>query len=477
MSKVDWNSVKKEVPEWFRDAKFGLFFHWGPYSVPAYQDEWYSRRMYEKGNPCYRHHEETFGSVHDFGYKDFYPMMKGEKFDPGEWAALAVRSGAKYAGPVSEHADNFAMWDSRVNPVNSVNFGPGRDVLGECFEAFRKEGLRTLATFHHQWLWGWFMSSDVEADVYLPGNEKYYGPIVPLEANRANPHCGPDRKFCENWKEKVYEVIDKYDPDVVYFDSRAVIIDEDIRFSIPDYFYNTKGKKDGVITYKWEDYPKGTGVFDIECGRFTEPQPFPWQVDDRLEDHPTTWSMVENPKYRSSGRIIRQLCDIVSKNGNLLLNVGPYADGSFHPDAVRILNEVGEWLALNGEAIYGTTPFTIAAEGRTAAGEGNYDAGKLGQQVDLGRAIDRSGSDPSEGEFRFTVKNDALYVIAMGWPEDGTFHIRALGNSGVYERPVEAVTMPGCPDSLAFTRDAEGLHVTAPDRRPCKSAYVLKING
>ena len=250
MSKVDWNSVKKEVPEWFRDAKFGLFFHWGPYSVPAYQDEWYSRRMYEKGNPCYRHHEETFGSVHDFGYKDFYPMMKGEKFDPGEWAALAVRSGAKYAGPVSEHADNFAMWDSRVNPVNSVNFGPGRDVLGECFEAFRKEGLRTLATFHHQWLWGWFMSSDVEADVYLPGNEKYYGPIVPLEANRANPHCGPDRKFCENWKEKVYEVIDKYDPDVVYFDSRAVIIDEDIRFSIPDYFYNTKGKKDGVITYK-----------------------------------------------------------------------------------------------------------------------------------------------------------------------------------------------------------------------------------
>lgn len=145
-------------------------------------------------------------------------------------------------------------------------------------------------------------------------------------------------------------------------------------------------------------------MFDIECGRFTEPQPFPWQVDDRLEDHPTTWSMVENPKYRSSGRIIRQLCDIVSKNGNLLLNVGPYADGSFHPDAVRILNEVGEWLALNGEAIYGTTPFTIAAEGRTAAGEGNYDAGKLGQQVDLGRAIDRSGSDPSEGEFRFTVK-------------------------------------------------------------------------
>ena len=333
MKEIDWSSVAKEAPKWFRDAKFGLFFHWGPYSVPACMNEWYSRNMYAKGLEQNLYHEKTYGSLHDFGYKDFYPMMRGEKFDADEWAELVKRSGARYAGPVSEHADNFSMWDSKVNPVNSVNYGPGRDVVGECTEAFRKKGIRTLATFHHQWLWGWFMSTDNEADVYLPDNEKYYGPALPLETNRYMPYRYPDKDFCRTWKEKVCEVVDKYEPDVVYFDSRTFIIGEEYRYAAADYYYHTKGKTDGIITYKQEDFPEGIGVFDIECGRFEAPRPFPWQSDDRLEDN-VTWSMVQNPKYKSAECIIHQLCDIVSKNGNLLLNVGPYADGSFHPDAV-----------------------------------------------------------------------------------------------------------------------------------------------
>ena len=160
MREVNWNNVKREAPKWFRDAKFGLFFHWGPYSVPAYQNEWYSRNMYCKGLEQNQYHEKTYGSLHDFGYKDFYDMLKGEKFDPDQWASLVKRSGAKYAGAVSEHADNFSMWDSAVNPINSMNYGPHRDIVGECTEAFRKQGIRTVATFHHQWLWGWFMSTD-----------------------------------------------------------------------------------------------------------------------------------------------------------------------------------------------------------------------------------------------------------------------------------------------------------------------------
>ena len=177
---IDWTSVQQPVPKWFQDAKFGLFFHWGPYSVPACLNEWYSRNMYCKGLEQNRYHEEHFGSLHDFGYKDFIPMMKGEAFDPEEWADLVVKSGARYAGPVTEHADNFSMWDSSVNPINSVNCGPHRDVFGECAKAFRERDIKLIATFHHQWPWGWFMSTDNEADVYDPKNEIYYGPALPL---------------------------------------------------------------------------------------------------------------------------------------------------------------------------------------------------------------------------------------------------------------------------------------------------------
>lgn len=475
MDKMDWSRAAKKAPEWFRDAKFGLFFHWGPYSAAQYQDEWYSRRMYEKGHPCYEHHVKTYGSVHDFGYKDFYPMMTDKGFDPKEWARLVKRSGARYAGPVSEHADNFAMWDSQVNPVNSVNYGPKQDVVGACFEAFRAEGIKTLATFHHQWLWGWFMSTDAEADVYIPGNEKFYGPILPLEANRANPYILPDKAFCQNWKDKVTEVIDKYDPDVVYFDSRAIIIDEAYRFAMADYYYNQKQKTDGIITYKWKDFPEGTGVFDIECGRFAKISEEPFQVDDRLEDHPTTWSMVENPKYHSSAHVIALLSDVVSKNGNLLLNVGPYADGHFHPDAVKALEEVGDWLSVNGEAIYGTRPFLVYGEGMAEGGESTYDTGKLGTRMDMGNTIDRKDLCVTEKEFRFTRKGDCVYAIAFGWPEDGVFHIETFQRKGIWDKELHKVSMCGLEGALSFTQDERGLHVKAPGKKPCDSAFVLKI--
>lgn len=474
MREFNWNNVKKEAPEWFRDAKFGLFFHWGPYSVPAYQNEWYSRNMYCRGLEQNRHHEETYGKLHNFGYKDFYDMMKGEKFNAGEWAALVKRSGAKYAGAVSEHADNFSMWDSKVNPINSVNYGPHRDVVGECFDAFRKEGIHTLATFHHQWLWGWFMSTDNEADVYDPENEKYYGPALPLETNRYIPYRYPDEKFCTTWRDKVLEVIDNYNPDEIYFDSRTCIIREDYRYDVAEYFYNKKGRKDGVITYKQEDYPEGIGVYDIECGRFSMPKEFPWQSDDRLEDN-ITWCMVQNPKYKSAERIIHQLCDIVSKNGNLLLNVGPYADGSFHLDAVKILEEIGDWLTLNGEAIYATRPFKVAAEGPTTVEDADYDVSKIQEQLDKGDAVDVHSDTLTAQDFRFTTRGENLYAIALGWPEDGVFRIRTLKEGGVLENEIKKVTMPGLAEPLEFTRKDDALYVKAPETRPCACAYVLKI--
>ncbi len=473
MREYNWNSIKREAPQWFRDAKFGLFFHWGPYSVPAYRNEWYSRNMYAKGLAQNRYHEETYGKLHDFGYKDFYPMMTGAKFDPAQWAALVKRSGARYAGPVSEHSDNFSMWDSRVNPVNSVNYGPHRDIVGECFEAFRREGIHTLATFHHQWLWGWFMSTDPEADVYDPANEVYYGPALPLETNRYIPYRYPDEKFCRTWRDKVIEVIDRYEPDVLYFDSRSCIIEEGSRFDVAEHYY---GRTDsGIITYKQEDFPPGIGVYDAECGRFARPKPFSWQSDDRLEDN-ITWCMVENPKYKSAQRIIHQLCDIVAKNGNLLLNVGPYADGSFHPDAVRILEQIGDWLSLNGEAIYATRPFVIAGEGPTIVRDGNYDETRIIKQLEEGDAADVHSDALTGQDFRFTTAGGTVYAIAFDWPKEGVFHIRSLAEEGVLKQGIQSVQMPGVDGGLLFVRNQEGLHVKAPAVKPCEYAYVLKIN-
>ncbi len=469
----DWSAVQQPAPEWFRDAKFGMFFHWGPYSVPACMNEWYSRNMYCKGLEQNKYHEEHFGKLHDFGYKDFIPMMKGEGFDPEAWADLVVRSGAKYAGPVTEHADNFSMWDSKVNLNNSVTSGPHRDVFGECAKAFRDRGIKVIATFHHQWLWGWFMSTDNEADVYDPKNEFYYGPALPLETNRYIPYRYPDDKFNANWRDKVLEVIDRYSPDAVYFDSRTCIIGEDYRYQMADYYYNKTGHKDGIITYKQEDFPAGVGVFDLECGHFAEPRPFVWQSDDRLENN-ITWCIVQNPKYKPAAKIIHQLCDIVSKNGNLLLNVGPQADGSFHPDAVKELYAVGDWLKINGEAIYGSRPFTVAVEGPAAEKDENFDIEKLHEQIKNGDAADVRGSDFGEHDFRFTTGNGNLYVIGMGWPSNGTMEIRALKKGGALAA-IPSVSMLGCEQPLSFEQTDSALIVRMPEKAPCEHAFVLKI--
>lgn len=438
---TDWSTVFHETPKWFADAKFGMFFHWGPYSVPAFKDEWYSRKMYDRENSSYAFHTRHFGKVSEFGYKDFYPMFRGESFDADEWAKLAVRSGVRYAGPVCEHADNFSMWDSAVNPVNSVNYGPHRDVVGECFAAFKKRGLKTLATFHHQWLWGWFMSNDCEADVYAPENEKFYGKALPLETNRYDPYRRPDREFCARWREKVCEVIRAYEPDVLYFDSRTYIIREEDRFEAARAYYERK--KDGILTYKKEDFPAGVGAPDLECERFAQVQPFTWQTDDHLENS-NTWCIIQEPGYRSAGEIIQLLCDVAAKNGNLLLNVGPCADGSIHPAAKRELYAVGDWLAQNGEAIYESRPWKTGEE-KSADGT----------------------------EFRFTQRGGFVYAIAMAEPESGVWELRSLGGgSGT----VKSVAMPGCREELSFWQTEQALFVKAPAVKPCSYAFVLKVS-
>lgn len=469
---ADWTSIKREVPRWFADAKFGLFFHWGPYSVAACENEWYSRNMYAKGLSQNQYHLKTYGSLHDFGYKDFYPMLKGEGFDADEWADLVLRSGAKYAGPVAEHTDNFSLWDSLVNPVNSVNYGPHKDIVGLCTEAFRKRDIRYLAPFHHQWLWGWFMSTDPEADVYDPANERYYGEALPLETNRYIPYRKPNLRFNETWAAKVEELVGKYKPDVIYFDSRACIIDEDYRFRVARCIYDNLSES--PITYKQEDFPEGTGVRNVERGRFMDIKPFVWQTDDRLEDR-VTWCIVQEPKYRKARDVIHDLCDIVSKNGNLLLNVGPRTDGSFHPEAVRELEDIGAWLKVNGEAVYGSRPFEIAGEGRSVTGDSDFNLDKLKKQLKDGVVADANlQAEFDHHDFRFTRKGRTVYAIALGWPPDRKLVIHAFRHGG-FLGEIESVTLLGNEKFLEWKRTEAALEITLPQEKPCRHAFTLRI--
>lgn len=473
MTKIDWTALHREAPTWFSDAKFGLFFHWGPYSVPAFQNEWYSRNMYAKGLEQHKWHVEKYGKLSDFGYKDFYPGMTGDAFCANQWAELVKRSGAKYAGPVTEHADNFSLWDSKVNPINSVNYGPKRDIVAECAEAFRKKGIKFLSTFHHQWLWGWFMSDVTSADVYDPANEKYYWKSLPLETNRYIPYRLPDYDFCNNWLTKIKEVVEAHKPEALYFDSRTNIINEQTRFEMAKHYYTHV--PNGIITYKQNDIPEHVGVLDIERGHFSDAKPFVWQTDDRLEDN-VTWCMVQEPKYRTATSVIRQLCDIVSKNGVLLLNVGPYANGSFHKTAVETLHSIGDWLQINGEAIYETRPWYVAMEGATTSADSNYDVSQIEKQTTDGlESVDALENSYTHQDFRFTKGQNAVYAIALGLPCDGKYLIKSMTPDRVSN--ISKVTLLGYDTPLTFERVDKGLLVNLPGNIPGQHAWTIKIEG
>jgi alpha-L-fucosidase len=474
--KMDWSPLLREAPNWFRDAKFGLFFHWGPYCVPAYQNEWYSRNMYATGLQQNVYHTVKYGPVSEFGYKDFLPMFTGEKFNPEEWAELIEKSGAKYAGPVAEHSDNYSLWNSKVNPVNSVNYGLKRDVVGELAKAIRKRNIKFITTFHHQWLWGWFMSSNPDADVYDPANKKFYGKPLPLETCRMLPWQLPDEEFNETWLKKVEEVIDGYDPDLIYFDSRTNIISENARYRLLDYYYNgPSGRKDRVLTYKLEDFPVNSGVYDVESGHFSNLKDFPWQSDDRLESR-VTWCYVEQAAYRSAEEMIHTLCDIVSKNGNLLLNVGPKADGTFAKEAVDVLYSIGDWLSKNGEAIYGTRPFAVYGEGPTAVEDANFNVDQIKNQIVNGTISAKQSKRFSANDMRFTTKDDVVYAILLGNPAKKNIKITSLAagkTTGIQD--IVSIDLLCGESNLAFMRDQEALTVQL--KGSCASPYanVLKI--
>lgn len=415
-----WESLSEhETPRWFRDAKFGIFIHWGLYSVPSFNNEWYSRNMYVEGTPEYQHHLETYGKQKDFGYKDFIPLFKAEKFDADAWAELFKNSGARYVVPVTEHHDGFQMYKSDLSDWNAFDRGPHRDFTGELTEALRRKGLINGASSHRIEHW-WFMSpgklpladgtpasewSDVPEGSKECGD--FYWPAVLRDSENNDDRYltpYPSKEFVEDWMFRTIEIIDRFQPQELYFDwwvyHDAV---KPYMRKVLAYYYNKGaewGKEVMVIT-KNDGIPYGCAVPDVERGGFDEPQPNAWQTDTAIGKN--SWCYTTNNVYKTPTVILYDLIDAVSKNGTMLLNVGPKPDGTFTEEDTNVLLSIGQWLSANGEAVYGSRPWRISGEGPTAAKKGAF-----ADQIDTAYTSE---------DFRFTVNHGHLYVFAMNYPE------------------------------------------------------------
>jgi len=452
-----WESLHQYcVPDWFRDAKFGIFIHWGIYSVPAVFDEWYPRRMYLKDTAVYEYHRETFGE--DFGYKDFIPQFKAEKFDPAAWAKLFHEAGARYVVPVAEHHDGFPMYASSLTRWNAASMGPKRDVISELTDAFRKEGLTAGLSSHRAEHW-WFMNGGKEfpSDVQDSAYAEFYGPAVPSpesnssEWNHNDWTPRPDAAYLEDWLARCCELVDRFHPQLIYFDwwiHQLAFKPTLLKFAA--YYYNHV--PDGVINYKLDAFEKGTAVFDIERGYETQSQPEPWQTCTSVSK--ISWGYINHHVYKEPTAIIHHLADIVSKNGCLLLNVGPRPDGTFPDEEQKILREIGHWLSVNGEAIYGTRPWRVYGEGPTEIPAGQFsdnDVAFTGQDI------------------RFTTKGERLFAITLGDP-GAVVMIKSFTKEQVL-----VVKLLGSDEDLSWSMEEAGLKINVPEKGNGKHAWVFEI--
>ena len=461
-----WESLAQHeaAPEWFQDAKFGIYFPWGVYSVPAFGSEWYPRHMHFKDRREYKHHVETYGEPTEFGYDVFVPMFKAEHFDAARWADLFVKAGARFAGPVAEHHDGFAMWASKVTPWNAGERGPKRDITGELAKAIRERGLKFITTFHHAR--NNLFQRDGKWDGHYLGVKQNF-PSVLEDPERAFLYgYMPREQFLQMWLAKLVEVINNYRPDIIWFDSWLDQIPEQLRQKFLAYYYNRAAEWDQevVVTFKQQDFPRSVAVEDFEKGRADHLTDYVWLTDDTISKG--SWCYTKDLKIKSANEVIDTLIDIVSKNGVLLLNISPKADGTIPDDQKQVLLDIGQWLSVNGEAIYETRPWFTYGEGPTGMERGGHFVGS---------------TEYTDDDIRYTRSKDgqALYAIALGWPG----RLLTLNSVKVDQVDDDAtVHLLGWEEPLGYGINESGrpvivLPTLTADQLPCEHAFAIKLEG
>lgn len=455
-----------QYPEWFRDAKFGIWAHWGPQAVPM-DGDWYARGMYEPGNKHYKYHLAHYGHPSEFGYKDIIPLWKAEKWDPDRLMRLYQKAGARYFVSMGSHHDNFFLWNSKLHRWNAVNMGPHRDVVGEWQKAAQKYGLKFGVSEHLGASFTWFQASHKadktgpKAGVPYDGanpqwQDLYHFPAEPGDTGwySTNP------RWQQQWYNEIKELVDNYHPDLLYSDG-PVPFNNVVGLSMIAHLYNESAARNGgrvEVVYNCKQKSDGRWVEDLERGIMPKIDPYIWQTDTSIGD----WFYDRNWKFRPVSWVIDMLVDNVSKNGNLLLNVVQRPDGSLDPEVEDMLVQLADWNAIHGQAIFGTRPWLVYGESSV-----KVKGGSFGEDYKY-----------NAHEIRFTTKGPALYAFTLGWPEDRKITIRSLAKpDGSDVNNIERITLLGYDGNIDWKQSPEGLQVTLPERKVSPYTAALKIIG
>jgi alpha-L-fucosidase len=507
-----WDSLSTyQTPDWFRNAKFGIWAHWGPQCEPEHGD-WYARGMYEEGSDHYRYHVQKYGHPSRFGFKDVIHQWKGERWDPDALLALYKKAGAKYFMALANHHDNLDLYNSRYQPEwNSTMVGPGKDLIAGWRRAARANGMRFGVSVHAAHAWTWYETaqgadkSGPYAGIPYDGKlttgdgkgtwwegldpQALYAQNHPLSKSGADGgvwqeqwHWGggaaiPDKAYCDKFFNRTRDLIDNYDPDMVYFDDTVLPLFpfSDVGMRLTAHIYNRsiamKGRNEAVVNGKiLNEQQRRSMVWDIERGQSHQIEPLPWQTCTCIGNWHYDRSLYERKAYKSAQTVVHTLIDVVSKNGNLLLSVPVRGNGSIDDQERAIVEEIGRWMAVNGEAIYDTRPWAVYGEGPVAQEAATPMSG-AGFNEGKGKPF-------SAADVRFTAKGKTVFAFVMGWPESGKVLIEAMGSPSAHlSGRIRRVELLGAKGALAFEQTAQGLQVTLPANIPALAyANALKIS-